>query len=365
MAIREERRSAFTLVELLVAIAIIGILMALLLSAVQQSRSSARSLQCKNRLRNLAIGFMNAKHHESFGAPSGWIGSLLPFVEDNASVYICPDDDDPSSGGAAPGELNASVSIVLQDTMPPSLTVGSVQSDTEAFLYTEASGVKLTQDVSAPITQPGSYYSTSGRTPGSIPAGTEVDIFYLHFNAQSNTTVSDLSIGFGGEILGVYAVQAEMAATDDLSGTTCTFPSQGWRGFDFTETFVVSDDMRNIYFEEFGCPYHATDQMRIITAPGGAASSSYGMNSRANALKGSSHKILLLDYGKIIATVAGEQAITLGEWGDHAAPRHGGLVNVAFADGHVDSRMPAEIDPRGPAVNNRLWRGMHDQEWSP
>ncbi|MEM9352109.1 MAG: DUF1559 domain-containing protein [Planctomycetota bacterium] len=96
-----DRSRGFTLVELLVVIAIIGVLVALLLPAVQSAREAARRIQCQNNLKQMALAALNYESTNGTLPPgckaygdddtrdnvgTGWAIEILPYFE-QAAIY--------------------------------------------------------------------------------------------------------------------------------------------------------------------------------------------------------------------------------------------------------------------------------------
>jgi prepilin-type N-terminal cleavage/methylation domain-containing protein/prepilin-type processing-associated H-X9-DG protein len=103
-----DRREAFTLVELLVVVAIVGLLAGLLLPAVQHARESARRANCASNLRQVGLAMIRYSDLHAGNWPEtshtvepdpvtglltkAWVYSLAPYLEDVDAIRICPSD---------------------------------------------------------------------------------------------------------------------------------------------------------------------------------------------------------------------------------------------------------------------------------
>ena len=126
MRLPSSRRPAFTLVELLVVIAIIGVLVSLLLPAVQAARESGRRTQCINNLKNIALAVQS--YHETHtifpvGGMSGgnqlsWHVLILPFIEQKGLL----DQFNVNANGGSAYLANIANSVKLPLFICPSAT---------------------------------------------------------------------------------------------------------------------------------------------------------------------------------------------------------------------------------------------------
>jgi len=217
---------AFTLVELLVVITIIGILIALLLPAVQAAREAARMMQCQNHLKQMALAAMN--HEETHGhfpaggwgalwigdpdrgfsgkyQPGGWIYNTLPYMEQEALREIGAGLPDTPKAAAlvlllgTPLEMQNCPSRRPSQTLPHSPrsqdNLINVNPEAEREAHSDYAGNGGDYRVGARY--PGTYPIPEGTedNPNNWPTTSEIMKCTGIFNSRSATTIADIEDG--------------------------------------------------------------------------------------------------------------------------------------------------------------------------
>jgi prepilin-type N-terminal cleavage/methylation domain-containing protein len=208
----KQRPTGFTLVELLVVIAIIGVLVALLLPAIQAAREAARRMQCANNLKQIGLACLNyesAKGELPYGnmlntgngsVYSGWSVEILPFSENQQlkALYI------PGADMAMPFNAanQTSVQITkLRETFVPAYTCPSDHPPVLAMPMSGAgSGINYAS---------GSYRSNAGRGNGFVTwyLGEDMPAPYGAATQPQNST-RPIHDGWRGPMHAVYSKPA-------------------------------------------------------------------------------------------------------------------------------------------------------------
>lgn len=323
-------RAGFSLVELLVVVAIIGLLAALLLPAVQAVRESARRSQCGNNLKQVGIAYHHYRMQSRPPAVETWNTELLPLMEKNGATLVCPSSSIASASTTPDGfpELEGWYLRFWSGAQETFVPIGPLQPNVS----------------SAPVSPNCRYVGTT--TTGDGPCQTyAVEDFCDGYPAAGDFQCKLTRVTGQGN-----TIRIELTPHP-------TIASPPWGSWWYCQMFDASGQpvpgLENCPPATFGGTTKST------TTNGNPAD--YGMNQWAGQFVlggGDSPRVLVVEYNRIVARYGNTPPKLNHSWATAAQFRHAfGVMNMLLADGSVQTatNQPDEIDPTVSVFFNKLW----------
>jgi prepilin-type N-terminal cleavage/methylation domain-containing protein/prepilin-type processing-associated H-X9-DG protein len=291
----KSQQRGFTLIEVLVVIAIIMMLAALLLPALRNTRGTAQRAQCLSNLHQISIGWQNRKVDVAVGAVrklssfSGH-GMLMAGLAGQSKVFLCPNDADKHWAGTA-------------------------------YLAEIYSGTTYLYDMPFEL-GPYSIYVTP-------PTATHIELTYEDIRP----------LGGDMDYNDFYSTQ------DDLGGGKGTL--KVWKGSAGYTYNIINCDGEILY----------SNVTSAVTFDIPSIKSSYGFNAQFYEMTAGQRRIMALDYEKPLAYYFGAAvSIPTDNWPTSVGARHQRKCNVLFTDGSAQPMFPDEIDPSIAANASAYWK---------
>lgn len=334
-------RPGFTLVELLVVIAIIGVLVSLLLPAVQQAREAARRISCGNNLKQLMLGALhyeeakqqlprsgivdrtyatfNEERYEVFDQHSGpmhsWVVQLLPYIEQQ-NLF---------------DQFDLSRSVLDQAGDPQAMVIRSLLCPSDEARYRSYQSPELTG---------GKVFAKGNYAAYASPMHTDLQLLYPGAFISSGLQLKRVSDGVSNTVA-ISEVRTADNQLDERGVWALPWNAASLLSLDMHLYSSLASKDKDLVLGGFDMVRLAEYQAQVPNFQGGGGDILVHCDEESYKNEGELHT------NQLEGMPCSEQKWPLGLTGySSAAPRsmHLGGVNAAYLDGHVEF-VTDDIDP--------------------